>query len=98
MAVVLDGPLARTGVVVTAAAEWLSRARIVNIDHHVSNDGDGTVAAWIDPQAAATCEMVALLIPELGVEIDAELVPCRSAASKKTPAELRTATVFPANV
>ena len=73
VAVVLDGPLARTGAVVTAAAEWLSRARIVNIDHHVSNDGDGTVAAWIDPQAAATCEMVALLIPELGVEIDAEI-------------------------
>ena len=73
VAVVLDGTLARTGAVVTSAAEWLSRARIVNIDHHVSNDGDGTVAAWIDPQAAATCEMVALLIPELGVEIDAEI-------------------------
>jgi bifunctional oligoribonuclease and PAP phosphatase NrnA len=73
VAVVLDGPLARTGAVVTAAAEWLTRARIVNIDHHVSNDGDGTFAAWIDPDAAATCEMVALLIPELGIEIDAEI-------------------------
>ncbi|MEA2651657.1 MAG: bifunctional oligoribonuclease and phosphatase NrnA, partial [Chloroflexota bacterium] len=38
VAVVLDGTLARTGAVVTAAADWLSRARIVNIDHHVSND------------------------------------------------------------
>ena len=73
LAVVLDGPLARTGAVATGAAEWLSRARIVNIDHHVSNDGQGSVAAWIDPQAAATCEMVALLIPELGIEIDAEI-------------------------
>ena len=73
VAVVLDGPLARTGSVVTAAAEWLTRARIVNIDHHVSNDGAAAFAAWVDPQAAATCEMVALLIPDLGVEIDAEI-------------------------
>ncbi len=73
VAVVLDGPLSRTGAVVTGAAEWLGKARIVNIDHHVSNDGEGAVAAWIDPDAAATCEMIALLIPELGIEIDAQI-------------------------
>ncbi len=28
---------------------------------------------WVDPNAAATCEMIALLIPDLGVEIDAEI-------------------------
>jgi len=72
VAVVLDGPLSRTGEVVTGAAEWLTRARLVNVDHHVSNDGEGAVA-WIDPEAAATCEMVALLLPKLGVTIDAEL-------------------------
>ena len=73
LAVVLDGPLSRTGAVVTDAADWLSRARIVNIDHHVSNDGEGASMAWVDPAAAATCEMVALLIPDLGLEIDAEI-------------------------
>jgi bifunctional oligoribonuclease and PAP phosphatase NrnA len=73
LAVVLDGPLSRTGAVVTDAAHWLSRARIVNIDHHVSNDGEGASVAWVDPAAAATCEMVALLIPDLGLEIDAEI-------------------------
>jgi phosphoesterase RecJ-like protein len=73
VAVVLDGPLSRTGAVATDATEWLGRARIVNIDHHVSNDGEGAIAAWIDPDAAATCEMIALLIPELGIEIDAEI-------------------------
>ena len=73
LVVVVDGPLARTGAVATEAAEWLSRARIVNVDHHVSNDGAGASDAWIDAGAAATCEMVALLIPELGVEIDAEI-------------------------
>ena len=49
------------------APTWLARARIVNIDHHVSNDGSEAGVAWVDADAAATCEMVALLIPELGV-------------------------------
>lgn len=73
VAVVLDGPLSRTGGVVTGAAAWLSRAQIVNVDHHVSNDGAGASITWIDAEAAATCEMMALLIPELGVTIDAQL-------------------------
>jgi phosphoesterase RecJ-like protein len=72
VAVVLDGPLSRTGSVVSEAAGWLERARLINIDHHVSNPGDGMVA-WVEGEAAATCEMVALLLPELGVEADAEL-------------------------
>jgi phosphoesterase RecJ-like protein len=73
VAVVLDGPLSRTGAVVRDCGEWLSRARVVNIDHHVSNDGSEVSAAYVDANAAATCEMVALLLPELGVEIDAEI-------------------------
>lgn len=70
LAVVLDGPLVRTGAIATECADWLARARIVNVDHHVSNDGTGVVAAWVDPEAAATCEMMARLVPALGVEID----------------------------
>ena len=73
VAVVLDGPLSRTGAVVRDCGEWLSRARVVNIDHHVSNDGSEVSAAYVDANAAATCEMVALLLPDLGVEIDAEI-------------------------
>jgi phosphoesterase RecJ-like protein len=73
LAIVLDGPLSRTGAVTTDAADWLARARIVNIDHHVSNDGAGASVTWIDPAAAATCEMVALLIPDLGLEIDPQM-------------------------
>jgi phosphoesterase RecJ-like protein len=72
LAVVLDGPMARTGDVVTAAASWLERARLVNVDHHVSNAGDGIVA-WIEPEAAATCEMIALMLPDLGVQVDREI-------------------------
>ncbi|HET6381598.1 MAG TPA: DHH family phosphoesterase [candidate division Zixibacteria bacterium] len=73
VAVVVDaGALSRTGGVATGSAEWLSRATIVNVDHHVSNTRFGAVN-WVDPEAAATCEMVALLLPELGVELDRDL-------------------------
>lgn len=73
VAVVVDaGELTRIGPVVTERADWFARARIVNIDHHVSNPGYGS-AVWIDSTAAATCEMVTLLLPELGVPLDAEL-------------------------
>jgi phosphoesterase RecJ-like protein len=73
LAVVLDaGELSRIGLPYRANADWLARATVVNIDHHVSNPGYGSVV-WIDPQAAATCEMVALLLPELGMTLDAEL-------------------------
>ena len=43
---------------------------IVNIDHHMSNLGFGSLD-WIDPGAAATCEMDTLLMPLLGVRLDA---------------------------
>ncbi|HEU4862336.1 MAG TPA: bifunctional oligoribonuclease/PAP phosphatase NrnA [Candidatus Limnocylindria bacterium] len=70
LAIVVDGPLSRTGSVARECGEWLGRARVINIDHHVSNDGSEAAIAWVDPDAAATCEMVALLIPELGVTVD----------------------------
>jgi phosphoesterase RecJ-like protein len=73
VAVVVDaGELSRIGSVVTEQADWFARARLVNIDHHVSNPGYGA-AVWIDPEAAATCELITLLLPELGVPLDAEL-------------------------
>ncbi len=73
VAVVLDaGDLARTGSVARDHADWLARARIVNIDHHISNPGFGD-AVLIDSAAAATCEMVTLLLPELGITVDEEL-------------------------
>ena len=73
VAVIVDaGELSRIGPVLTEQADWFAQARVVNIDHHVSNPGYGE-AVWIDPEAAATCELVTLLLPELGVALDAEL-------------------------
>jgi phosphoesterase RecJ-like protein len=71
-AVVDAGELSRIGSVVTEQADWFARARIVNIDHHVSNPGYGA-AVWVDPAAAATCELVTMLLAELGVPLDVEL-------------------------
>jgi bifunctional oligoribonuclease and PAP phosphatase NrnA len=73
VAVVVDGPPSRTGAIARDCGPWLERARIVNIDHHVSNDGSEAAVAWVDPAAAATCEMVALLVPALGVAIDVDI-------------------------
>jgi phosphoesterase RecJ-like protein len=73
VAIVVDaGDLARTGSVAAEHGDWLQRARIANVDHHISNPGFG-LANWVDPGAAATCEMIALLLPELGVALDAEI-------------------------
>jgi bifunctional oligoribonuclease and PAP phosphatase NrnA len=60
------GELERIGPVLQEHAELFGRVPIVDIDHHVSNTGFGVVD-WIDPTAAATCEMVTLLLPVLEV-------------------------------
>jgi bifunctional oligoribonuclease and PAP phosphatase NrnA len=64
------GDLERVGSVLTDHAELFARVPIVDIDHHLSNPRFGTVD-WVDPDAAATCEMVTLLLPALGLGIDA---------------------------
>jgi phosphoesterase RecJ-like protein len=73
LAVVCDAAtLERVGRIVVEEADWLARARLVNIDHHVSNDMFGAINL-VDPRASATCEVLARLVPALGLELDAEL-------------------------
>lgn len=64
------GDLPRVGAVLGRHAELFARVPILNIDHHVSNTGFGKVD-WIDPAAAATCEMVTLLVAAMGLPLDA---------------------------
>jgi phosphoesterase RecJ-like protein len=64
------GPLERTGAVLERNRDLMIGLPRVTIDHHLSSDGTGP-ADWIDPAAAATCEMVALLAARLGVPLDA---------------------------
>jgi phosphoesterase RecJ-like protein len=55
-------------VAVRNDALFASLPRVV-VDHHASNAAAGE-ADWIDPGAAATCELVALLAVRLGLPLD----------------------------
>lgn len=61
-------------------AHLLERAgAVVCIDHHRSNPGFGTVNL-VDPEAAATAEIVLRLIDRMGGEPDAQVAACLYAA------------------
>ncbi|MGZ8513403.1 MAG: DHH family phosphoesterase [Candidatus Limnocylindrales bacterium] len=69
LAVILDcGSLERVGEVGARHAELFERLPRVVIDHHASNEASAE-NDWIDPAAAATCEMVTLLAGRLGVDL-----------------------------
>jgi bifunctional oligoribonuclease and PAP phosphatase NrnA len=73
LAVVCDAAtLARVGRIAVEEAAWLGRARLLNVDHHVSSDYFGDLNL-VDPHAAATCQVLAELVPELGIDLDAPL-------------------------
>jgi phosphoesterase RecJ-like protein len=63
------GTLDRIGAVRERHPALFERLPRVMIDHHASNDAAGA-ADWIDPAAAATCEMVALLATRIGVPLE----------------------------
>ncbi|HXI46585.1 MAG TPA: DHHA1 domain-containing protein, partial [Candidatus Acidoferrales bacterium] len=69
--VVVDcGTLDRVGDLRARHAELFDRLPRLVIDHHASNGAAGS-GDWVDPDAAATCELVALLAVRLGVPLDA---------------------------
>jgi phosphoesterase RecJ-like protein len=71
LAILLDcGSLERIGEVGARHAELFERLPRAVIDHHASNNASAATD-WIDPSAAATCEMVALLAGRLGVALSA---------------------------
>jgi phosphoesterase RecJ-like protein len=64
------GSLDRLGPVRERHRELFERLPRVLVDHHASNTDAGP-RDWVDPLAAATCEMVALLAARLDVPLDA---------------------------
>jgi phosphoesterase RecJ-like protein len=73
LAVVCDAAsLDRVGRITTEAADWLRHATLVNVDHHVTNTGWGAINV-VDPHAAATCQVIAELLPLLDIAPDAEI-------------------------
>lgn len=57
------------------AANATKAGELIWIDHHVSNDGLGTIAL-VDPAASSTCEMVYRLVRAMGGELPAEAAMC----------------------
>ncbi len=64
------GDLSRAGPIRERNTAFFAATPVLAIDHHASNDGRGDLA-WIDPDAAATCEMIALLAVRLGIPLTA---------------------------
>jgi len=64
------GALDRLGGVLQRHEALFERLPRVLVDHHASNT-DGGPRDWVDPEAAATCELVVLLAAKLGVPLDA---------------------------
>ena len=64
------GSLDRLGAVRERHAALFDQLPRVLVDHHASNT-DGGANDWVDPAAAATCELVALLAADLDVPLDA---------------------------
>jgi phosphoesterase RecJ-like protein len=67
----------RVGAIGERHADLFARLPRVVIDHHASNEATGE-ADWIEPRAAATCEMVALLAVCLGIPPSADAALARS--------------------
>ena len=68
--VVLDTSPDRIGKV-----KGITDAPILNIDHHVTNKG-GDFDLYVEPSAAATCEIVFKLLQELDVKVTREIAVC----------------------
>ena len=67
---ILDTSLDRIGNV-----RKLTDAPVLNVDHHVTNKGEG-VDLYVEPEAAATCELVYNLARELGATITPDVATC----------------------
>jgi len=64
------GALDRLGALGERHSELFGRLPRVIVDHHASN-AEGGPDDWVDPGAAATCELVSLLASRVGVPLEA---------------------------
>ena len=76
LVIALDaGELRRFGSLYEEHSAFLDHATILNIDHHISSDGCGQVNI-IDPNAAATAEILVLFQQQAGLPLDYEAALC----------------------
>ncbi len=78
--IVLDcAELHRMGPLYRRHSAWFDGSiPMVSVDHHITNSGFG-VASVVDPGAAATCEILALMFMELELEINPDVATCLAA-------------------
>ena len=67
--------LARVGRIYDEHAHELTALPIAIVDHHVTNEGAGSVNLIV-PEAASTCELLCELFQAMGIAIDSELATC----------------------
>lgn len=94
--VVCDVELRRTGAVVPS----VDAVRVLNIDHHVTNDEEAEYL-YLDPSRAATCEIMCEIIREMGGTCSLDMATCLYTGiatdtgffrfSNTTPRTMRTA-------
>ena len=76
LVIALDaGELRRFGALYTRHQAFLDHTSILNIDHHISSDGCGSVNI-IDPRAAATAEMLVLFQQQANLPLPTEAALC----------------------
>src|SRR5262249_20279493 len=76
LVIALDaGELDRYGALYTQHQTYFDTANILNLDHHLTSTGCGRVNI-IDPAAAATAELLTLLLLNRGVTIGLEAAQC----------------------
>ena len=69
--VVCDVELRRTGAVVPS----VDAVRVLNIDHHVTNDEEAEYL-YLDPSRVATCEIMCEIIREMGGTCSLDMATC----------------------
>lgn len=67
--------LGRIGPIADEQRDLLDRTPIVIVDHHLTNDGKGTVNL-IDVASGSTCELLYLLLEAMNVEITPAIATC----------------------
>src|SRR5712692_8887460 len=76
LVIALDGgELSRFGPLYEQHRTFLDRASILNIDHHISSSGCGRVNI-IDPEAAATAELLVLFQQQAGLPLSRDAAVC----------------------
>ena len=86
----------RLGPPFAAAAAQLAGLPFLNIDHHLTNPGFGTVNL-VDPAAAATAEMVTLLLEQMGVPLTVPAATCLLAGLLTDTLSFQTESTTPAH-